>query len=82
MQSGHVKVERRGIMMLTFMPAMGERKYDHEKRQVEFLIFPPLTILIIICLSIKCSPDSPPFLVILVSLSLSLSHMVSLLLIL
>ncbi|OAY23804.1 single-stranded DNA-binding protein WHY2, mitochondrial [Manihot esculenta] len=31
--SGHVKVERRGIMMLTFMPAMGERKYDHEKRQ-------------------------------------------------
>ncbi|KAJ9145908.1 hypothetical protein P3X46_028236 [Hevea brasiliensis] len=33
LDSGNVKVERRGIMMLTFMPAMGERKYDYEKRQ-------------------------------------------------
>lgn len=39
MQSGNVKVERRGIMMLTFMPAIGERKYDYEKRQVEFFSF-------------------------------------------
>ncbi|KAF2297239.1 hypothetical protein GH714_019850 [Hevea brasiliensis] len=33
LNSGNVRVERRGIMMLTFMPAIGERKYDYEKRQ-------------------------------------------------
>ncbi|KAB5563914.1 hypothetical protein DKX38_003968 [Salix brachista] len=31
--SGNLKVDRRGSMMLTFLPAIGERKYDHEKRQ-------------------------------------------------
>ncbi|XVF29796.1 hypothetical protein REPUB_Repub16aG0002000 [Reevesia pubescens] len=31
--SGSLKVDRRGSMMLTFWPAVGERKYDWEKRQ-------------------------------------------------
>ncbi|KAJ6415940.1 hypothetical protein OIU84_004684 [Salix udensis] len=31
--SGNLRVDRRGSMMLTFLPAIGERKYDHEKRQ-------------------------------------------------
>lgn len=34
LQSGNMKVERRGVIMLTFRPAIGERKYDSEKRQV------------------------------------------------
>ncbi|XAR55679.1 hypothetical protein NMG60_11035836 [Bertholletia excelsa] len=34
MNSGGLKVDRRGSIMLTFMPAAGERKYDWEKRQV------------------------------------------------
>ncbi|KAJ7003036.1 hypothetical protein NC653_008312 [Populus alba x Populus x berolinensis] len=31
--SGNLRVDRRGSMMLTFLPAIGERKYDYEKRQ-------------------------------------------------
>ncbi|CAK7356767.1 unnamed protein product [Dovyalis caffra] len=31
--SGNFRVDRRGSMMLTFLPAVGERKYDYEKRQ-------------------------------------------------
>ena len=31
-----LKDDRRGSMMLTFWPAIGERKYDWEKRQVMF----------------------------------------------
>ncbi|EOY16918.1 hypothetical protein QUC31_001250 [Theobroma cacao] len=31
--SGNLKLDRRGAMMLTFWPAVGERKYDWEKRQ-------------------------------------------------
>ncbi|XP_022773575.1 single-stranded DNA-binding protein WHY2, mitochondrial [Durio zibethinus] len=31
--SASLKVDRRGCMMLTFWPAVGERKYDWEKRQ-------------------------------------------------
>ncbi|KAM0061636.1 putative transcription factor ssDNA-binding-TF family [Helianthus debilis subsp. tardiflorus] len=30
----HTKVERRGVIMLTFRPAIGERKYDSEKKQL------------------------------------------------
>ncbi|WCJ34984.1 Single-stranded DNA-binding protein WHY2 mitochondrial [Euphorbia peplus] len=33
LDSGHHRIERRGVMLLTFMPAIGERKYDYEKRQ-------------------------------------------------
>jgi hypothetical protein len=33
MDSGSLKVDRRGSIMLTFWPAIGERKYDWEKRQ-------------------------------------------------
>ncbi|XP_048227162.1 single-stranded DNA-binding protein WHY2, mitochondrial isoform X2 [Ricinus communis] len=33
LDSGHLKVERRGVILLTFLPAIGERKYDYEKRQ-------------------------------------------------
>ncbi|CAA0837707.1 Single-stranded DNA-binding protein WHY2-mitochondrial [Striga hermonthica] len=32
-ESGAYRAERRGTIMLTFMPAIGERKYDWEKRQ-------------------------------------------------
>ncbi|GFY95196.1 similar to WHIRLY 2 [Actinidia rufa] len=32
-QSGILKVDRSGTIMLTFWPAIGERKYDWEKRQ-------------------------------------------------
>ncbi|PIN02056.1 hypothetical protein CDL12_25434 [Handroanthus impetiginosus] len=32
-ESGGYKVDRRGVIMLTFWPAIGERKYDWEKRQ-------------------------------------------------
>ncbi|KAI4301994.1 hypothetical protein L6164_035218 [Bauhinia variegata] len=31
--SGMIVLDRRGSMMMTFMPAIGERKYDWEKRQ-------------------------------------------------
>ncbi|MFS7996636.1 putative transcription factor ssDNA-binding-TF family [Helianthus anomalus] len=34
MDSGHTKVDRRGVIMLTFRPAIGERKYDSEKKQL------------------------------------------------
>ncbi|KAI3757093.1 hypothetical protein L6452_04626 [Arctium lappa] len=34
LDSGHTKVERRGTIMLTFRPAIGERKYDSEKKQL------------------------------------------------
>lgn len=34
LQSGGVKLNRRGVIMLTFWPSVGERKYDWEKRQV------------------------------------------------
>ncbi|XP_050214083.1 single-stranded DNA-binding protein WHY2, mitochondrial [Mercurialis annua] len=33
LNSGDLKVERYGSIMLTFLPAMGERKYDYEKKQ-------------------------------------------------
>ncbi|KAL6525330.1 Single-stranded DNA-binding protein why2, mitochondrial [Orobanche minor] len=33
MESGDYRVDRRGSIMLTFWPAIGERKYDWEKRQ-------------------------------------------------
>uniref|UniRef100_A0A2P2JQM4 Uncharacterized protein MANES_02G200100 n=1 Tax=Rhizophora mucronata TaxID=61149 RepID=A0A2P2JQM4_RHIMU len=34
LDSGALRVDRRGCVMLTFMPAVGERKYDNEKRQM------------------------------------------------
>ncbi|KAH7519759.1 hypothetical protein FEM48_Zijuj08G0071200 [Ziziphus jujuba var. spinosa] len=34
LESGSLVVDRRGSIMLTFMPAIGERKYDRERRQV------------------------------------------------
>lgn len=33
LSSGGIRVERRGVIMLTFWPAIGERKYDWEKKQ-------------------------------------------------
>jgi hypothetical protein len=33
-QSGALVVDRRGSIMMSFMPAIGERKYDSEKKQV------------------------------------------------
>ncbi|GAB4861176.1 hypothetical protein Ancab_036333 [Ancistrocladus abbreviatus] len=33
-ESGGLRVDRRGVMMLTFSPAVGERKYNWEKKQV------------------------------------------------
>ncbi|XP_057793849.1 single-stranded DNA-binding protein WHY2, mitochondrial [Salvia miltiorrhiza] len=33
LETGDYRVERRGVIMLTFWPAIGERKYDWEKRQ-------------------------------------------------
>lgn len=36
-QSGSLIVDRRGVVMLTFLPAIGERKYNYEKKQVTFL---------------------------------------------
>ncbi|XP_059637752.1 single-stranded DNA-binding protein WHY2, mitochondrial isoform X2 [Cornus florida] len=33
-ESGGLRVDRRGVIMLTFLPAIGERKYDSEKRQM------------------------------------------------
>ncbi|KAK6116713.1 hypothetical protein DH2020_049533 [Rehmannia glutinosa] len=33
LESGDYRVERRGVIMLTFWPAIGERKYDWDKRQ-------------------------------------------------
>ena len=35
-------------MMMKFLPAIGERKYDNEKRQVTFLSFPPLPFFLVI----------------------------------
>lgn len=34
LSSGSLKVDRHGVMMLTFTPAIGERKYDWEKKQL------------------------------------------------
>jgi hypothetical protein len=34
LNSGTLVVDRRGVMLLKFLPAIGERKYDNEKRQV------------------------------------------------
>ncbi|KAH0716445.1 hypothetical protein KY284_009350, partial [Solanum tuberosum] len=34
LDSGGVKLNRRGVIMLTFWPSVGERKYDWEKRQL------------------------------------------------
>ncbi|CAL9240275.1 unnamed protein product [Arabidopsis halleri] len=31
--SGNLRIDRRGSLMMTFMPAIGERKYDWEKKQ-------------------------------------------------
>ncbi|KAE8691296.1 Single-stranded DNA-bindig protein WHY2 [Hibiscus syriacus] len=36
--TGGLRVDRRGSMMLTFLPAIAERKYDWEKRQVSISI--------------------------------------------
>lgn len=36
-QSGDLKVKRKGVILLTFAPAIGERKYDWAKKQVSFL---------------------------------------------
>lgn len=47
-QSGTLVVDRRGVMMMKFLPAIGERKYDSEKRQVTFLSFPPLPFFLVI----------------------------------
>jgi len=33
---------------MKFLPAIGERKYDNEKRQVTFLSFPPLPFFLVI----------------------------------
>ncbi|XP_021912605.1 single-stranded DNA-binding protein WHY2, mitochondrial isoform X2 [Carica papaya] len=33
LDSGGLRVDRRGVMMLTFLPAIGERKYDWQSRQ-------------------------------------------------
>uniref|UniRef100_A0A2N9EDN9 CMP/dCMP-type deaminase domain-containing protein n=1 Tax=Fagus sylvatica TaxID=28930 RepID=A0A2N9EDN9_FAGSY len=33
LNSGTLVVDRRGVMLLKFLPAIGERKYDNEKRQ-------------------------------------------------
>ncbi|GAA0138686.1 DNA metabolism protein [Lithospermum erythrorhizon] len=33
LDSGHVKVDRQGVILLTFCPAIGERKYDWEKKK-------------------------------------------------
>lgn len=33
LESGDYRVERRGVIILTFWPAIGERKYDWDKRQ-------------------------------------------------
>ncbi|KAG7985170.1 hypothetical protein I3843_03G011600 [Carya illinoinensis] len=34
LDSGSLVVDRRGVMMFKFLPAIGERKYDNEKRQM------------------------------------------------
>ncbi|KAF3440952.1 hypothetical protein FNV43_RR19238 [Rhamnella rubrinervis] len=34
LESGNLVVDRRGSMMLKFLPAIGERKYDNERRQI------------------------------------------------
>ncbi|KAK4413462.1 Single-stranded DNA-binding protein WHY2, mitochondrial [Sesamum alatum] len=34
LESGGYRVERRGVILLTFWPAIGERKYDWDKRKV------------------------------------------------
>ncbi|KAL6228447.1 hypothetical protein ACLB2K_002397 [Fragaria x ananassa] len=34
LETGSIVVERRGSVMLKFMPAIGERKYDSEKKQL------------------------------------------------
>lgn len=34
LDSGNLKMDRRGSIMLTFRPAIGERKYDSEKKQL------------------------------------------------
>ncbi|KAL1817441.1 hypothetical protein DCAR_0521871 [Daucus carota subsp. sativus] len=34
LESGSLKVERQGTIMLSFSPAIGERKYDWEKKQL------------------------------------------------
>ncbi|KAG0448797.1 hypothetical protein HPP92_027658 [Vanilla planifolia] len=33
MDSGSVRVHRKGVVMLKFIPAIGQRKYDSEKKQ-------------------------------------------------
>ncbi|KAF6141486.1 hypothetical protein GIB67_000867 [Kingdonia uniflora] len=33
LESGHLRTERKGCMMLSFMPSIGERKYNSEKKQ-------------------------------------------------
>jgi hypothetical protein len=41
-QSGASRVNRNGSVMLTFFPAVGQRKYDYAKKQVSgvYLVFP------------------------------------------
>jgi hypothetical protein len=36
-QSGGSRVNRNGSVMLTFFPAVGQRKYDYAKKQVKLL---------------------------------------------
>ncbi|KAJ4829497.1 hypothetical protein Tsubulata_001460 [Turnera subulata] len=45
LDSGYLKVARRGSMMLTFVPAIGERKYDYGKKQERLFSFVLITIL-------------------------------------
>lgn len=49
MQFGYAKVDRRGLIMLTFRPAIGERKCDSEKETgngtfviIIYFLFPEL----------------------------------------
>ncbi|CDP11529.1 unnamed protein product [Coffea canephora] len=39
LDSGGVKLDRKGSIMLTFWPAVGERKYDWEKKQASWPCF-------------------------------------------
>ncbi|PKA65040.1 Single-stranded DNA-binding protein WHY2, mitochondrial [Apostasia shenzhenica] len=34
MDTGSVKVDRKGVVLLKFLPAIGQRKYDSEKKQI------------------------------------------------
>lgn len=38
MQSGHKRIDKKGVVLLKFIPAIGQRKYDGERKQVVFLM--------------------------------------------